>query len=97
MQFRGDKVDDSQKRKEAHNLLSGYRRLRRIRANDELNKINKAVSRLSKIDKLIIKRKYLHVEEYSNIRIYIDIHMSESTFYRKLNIALLNFHETYFN
>lgn len=68
-----------------------------MKANDELKKIDKAVRRLSKIDKLIIKRKYLQVEEHANIRIYIDIHMSESTFYRNLNIALMNFHEAYFN
>jgi len=90
-------LDEKQKRSEAHNVLIRYRSLRRIRSNDELDKINSAVKKLSEIEKTIINRKYIQIDEWNNIKISTSMFISESSFYRKLNKALAHFHEIYFN
>lgn len=92
---RSGNVDDKQKRKEAHNVLLRYRSLRRMKAENELDKIDSAFKNLSKIDKEIIKRKYFQIDIHTNIRIYTEMFMSESKFYRYLNNALLHFYEAY--
>jgi ArpU family phage transcriptional regulator len=61
----------------------------------ELKKIEMAVNKLSLIERQIIYDKYMGKEKKSNITLYLNYSMSESTFYRVLNKSLIHFAEAY--
>lgn len=71
--------------------------VRKITAEQELVKIAKAMNRLNAYDRQMIYDRYMNKMELTNTAIYLDYKMSERTFYRELDKALLRFAEAYEN
>ncbi|MCO7126043.1 hypothetical protein NIE88_09670 [Sporolactobacillus shoreicorticis] len=61
----------------------------------ELIKIQISLNKLSKMERKLIYDKYICVEKKSDIALYLSYSISESTFYRNLNRALIHFAEAY--
>ena len=70
---------------------------RKVWAEKELIKISKAMNRLNAYDRQMIYDKYMDPRELTNTAIWLNYHMSESTFYRELECALVKFAEAYEN
>lgn len=54
-----------------------------------------AFNKLEKQDRILIYEKYISFESKDNINIFYSYSMSESTFYRKMKLALIHFVEAY--
>lgn len=68
---------------------------RKLDAQSELVAIHEAVSLLSDQAQILIKAKYMNRADFSTVAVYMDLAMSESSFYRKMRIALVEFAEAY--
>lgn len=68
---------------------------RSVSAQQEINKIMKAVNKLNSYQRQLIFEKYIKRRQQTDIMIYIGLNMSESTFYRELEKAQLEFAEAY--
>ena len=68
---------------------------RKVAAQQEIEKINKAIKNLSENHQEIIFEKYMKRASQTDIMIYVSLCMSESTFYRELKKAKLEFAEVY--
>lgn len=68
---------------------------RSVSAQQEINKIMKAVNKLNGYQRQLIFEKYIKRRQQTDIMIYIGLNMSESTFYRELEKAQLEFAEAY--
>ncbi|MFL2071176.1 ArpU family phage packaging/lysis transcriptional regulator [Marinilactibacillus psychrotolerans] len=70
---------------------------RSVSAQQEINKIMKAVNKMNSYQRQLIFEKYIKRRQQTDIMIYIGLNMSESTFYRELEKAQLEFAEAYDN
>ena len=52
-----------------------------------------ALNKLNEIERVILFWKYIEINQHSNVTIWMDLCMSESTFYRKLKSAKKHFEE----
>lgn len=68
---------------------------RSVSAQQEINKIMKAVNKLNSYQRQLLFEKYIKRRQQTDIMIYIGLNMSESTFYRELEKAQLEFAEAY--
>lgn len=68
---------------------------RKIVAQEELNKIVEAVNKLNTYNRQLLYLKYMNKIELSDVKIYTELNMSESTFYRELGKAQLEMAEAY--
>lgn len=69
--------------------------VKRIAAEQEINKIVRAVNKLNQTDRQLIYDKFLDKKELSSTAIYSKNNMSASSFYRELDKALIKFAEAY--
>lgn len=68
---------------------------RKFLAIQEVSNIEFAVEQLESEMVQLLKDKYMNAYYTTNIAIYMDLHMSESKFYRLLDYALICFAEVY--
>ncbi|WP_225743358.1 ArpU family phage packaging/lysis transcriptional regulator [Marinilactibacillus sp. Marseille-P9653] len=68
---------------------------RKIVAQQELNKIVEAINKLNSYNRQLLYLKYMNKVELSDVKIYTELAMSESTFYRELEKAQLELAEAY--
>lgn len=68
---------------------------RKVTAEQELWKIGRALNKLDAYNRQILHDRYISIKRKSDINIYMDLSMSESTFYRELEKAQLEFAEAY--
>lgn len=68
---------------------------RKVTAEQELWKIGRAMNKLDAYTRQLLHDRYISKEKKSDIRIYMDLSMSESTFYRELEKAQIEFAEAY--
>lgn len=66
-------------------------------AEDELESIIKAFNKLNAYQRQLLYFRYIDRQEKSDIQIYMDMNMSERTYYRELEKALMSFAEAYKN
>lgn len=71
------------------------RNSRKFLAIQEVSNIEIAVEQLESETAQLLKDKYMNAYYTTNIAIYMDLHMSESKFYRLLDHALICFAEVY--
>lgn len=71
--------------------------VRKVTAEQELSKISTAMNKLNAYDRQLIHDKYMDQRELTNTAIYLNYKMSERTFYRELDQALIRFAEAYEN
>lgn len=77
-------------------LLKQYNSLsRRSKYSRAVRKIRGAVNRCCELEAQIITKKYFSRYAPTDIALYIEMHMSESKFYRYLESALIQFAEAY--
>lgn len=70
---------------------------RKISAEQEIQKIAKAMNKLNAYQRKLLYDRYIHKQELSDIMLYMDSGMSERTYYRELNRSLMSFAESYEN
>lgn len=70
---------------------------RKLDAQNEVIAIQEAVAQLSSRSQEIIRAKFFDPEEPSSTACYIDLNLSESTFFRYLRSVLVEFSEAYKN
>lgn len=68
---------------------------RSVSAQQEIKKIVKALNKLNSYQRQLLFEKYIKRRQQTDIMIYIGLNMSESTFYRELEKAQLEFAEAY--
>lgn len=68
---------------------------RKVTAESELWKIGRAMNKLDAYSRQLLHDRYISRRKKSDINIYMDLAMSESTFYRELEKAQLEFAEAY--
>lgn len=66
-------------------------------AESEIHRIVKAMNKLNAFQRKLLYDRYMQKQEYSDIMLYMESGMSERTYYRELNKALLLFAEAYEN
>ncbi|MGM0215052.1 ArpU family phage packaging/lysis transcriptional regulator [Enterococcus sp. AZ109] len=71
--------------------------VRKVTAEQELSKISTAMNKLNAYDRQLIHDKFMDNRELTNTAIYLNYKMSERTFYRELDQALIRFAEAYEN
>lgn len=86
---------ESRRSSGGHSDAVGDGVVRKVAAQQEIQKINEAVNKLSENHKDIIYEKYMKRTPQTSIMIYVSLCMSESTFYRELKKAKLEFAEVY--
>lgn len=67
----------------------------KVAAQEEINRIVKAINKLSSQNRKLLYMKYMKRNVLSDIYIYVDLSMSESTYYRELDRAYIEFSEAY--
>lgn len=70
---------------------------RRIASQQEIHKITKAINKLNGYHRQLLFEKYIRRRQQTDIMIYVGLAMSESTYYRELEKAQLEFAEAYDN
>ena len=70
---------------------------RKITAEQEVLKVSKAMNKLNAYQRKMLYDRYMRKRELSDIMLYMDSGMSETTYYRDLNKSLLSFAEAYEN
>lgn len=71
--------------------------LRKVVAERELWKIGRAMNKLDAYSRQLLHDRYISKGKKSDIQIYSDLNMSESTFYKELSEAMIEFAEAYDN
>lgn len=71
--------------------------VRKMTAEKTLESVAKAMNKLNIYDRKLIHSKYMNVRVLKNTEIYLDFSISERTFYRELDKALIRFAEAYEN
>lgn len=71
--------------------------VRKVTAEQTLAKICKAMNKLNAYDRQLIHDKYMDSRELTNTAIYLNYNMSERSFFRELDKALIRFAEAYEN
>jgi len=69
--------------------------MRRVVAEQELWKIGRAMNKLDAYNRQLLHDRYISREKKSDIQIYSDLNLSESTFYKELTEAMIEFAEAY--
>lgn len=75
-----------------------------VRMHTKIDKVNdsqvadmvNAVNKLNENERRILFLKFLDVEKMSNTRIWLELCISERTYYRKLDHAYIHFEESFF-
>lgn len=70
---------------------------KKVTAESELLKIAKAMNKLNAYYRQLLHGRYIDKKQLSDVMIYMDLGMSESTYYRLLGKAQLEFAEAYEN
>ncbi|GAB2496015.1 hypothetical protein GCM10008929_17390 [Alkalibacterium psychrotolerans] len=83
-----DEIDFKYKRRSEIGSLGLY-------ALEQLTYLDEAISSLKEEQKEIIMKRYVQIEEISDIEIYYSLGYSESAYYRQLKKALVKFAEAY--
>lgn len=69
--------------------------VRKVTAEQELAKIVKALNKLNAFHRQLLYERYVIRNELSDIQIYMELGMSERSFYREMDKALICFAEAY--
>lgn len=69
--------------------------IRKVVAEKELWKIGRAMNKLDAYSRQLLHDRYISREKKSDIQIYSDLNLSESTFYKDLTKAMIEFAEAY--
>lgn len=69
--------------------------VRKVVAEQELWKIGRAMNKLDAYSRQLLHDRYISKAKKSDIQIYSDLNMSESTFYKELTEAMIEFAEAY--
>lgn len=70
---------------------------RKVTAEQELWKIGRAMNKLNAYQRQLLHDRYIDRRQWSDIMIYMDLGMSEATYYRELGKAQIEFAEAYDN
>lgn len=68
---------------------------RKFAAQQEIIKITKAINKLNSYHRQLLFERYMKRRPQTDIMIYVGLNLSESTFYRELEKAQLEFAEAY--
>lgn len=91
-----DDIDIKATKENARSLLAKYRRYSRNYKFKQLAEaIMCAINKCDEMEREILYKKYVNYNGNYCIKIYIEMNVSESTFYRHLESALLQFAEAY--
>lgn len=71
--------------------------VRKVTAEQTIEKICKAMNKLNAYDRQLIHDKYFDNRELTDTAIYLTYNMSSSSFYRELDKAMIKFAEAYEN
>lgn len=69
--------------------------VRKVTAERELWKIGRAMNKLDAYSRQLLHDRYISREKKNDIQIYSDLNVSESTFYKELTEAMIEFAEAY--
>lgn len=68
---------------------------RKVVAERELWKIGRALNKLNAYSRQLLHERYISKKKKSDIEIYTDLNVSETTFYKELSEAMIEFAEAY--
>lgn len=88
-------MTSKEKSKMAKQILKDYRSLKRMKMVESLKPIEAALDSCVADTKEILHQKFCVCPEPTNISIYMNLHLSESKYYRDLEKALIEFAECY--
>lgn len=71
--------------------------IRKVTAEQELEKVVKGLNKLNSYHRQLIFMRYMQRNELTDIQIYLNLNMSERSFYREMDKALICFAEAYDN
>lgn len=88
-------MTNKEKSKMAKEILKDYRILKRMKIVESLRPIEAALDNCAADKKELLYQKFCICPEPTNISIYLNLHLSESKYYRDLGKALVEFAECY--